>query len=109
MTSDSELGAEDLAPGDREFQQIFERATSAPFPQDPIEQLRLAIEAVFRLAGTASAPSTTATPPRSRTTSAPRSTSARMVFGNLGDDSATGVAMTRSGATGENRASRATT
>ena len=52
--------------------------------------------------GIPSAPSTTAVSTRSPTTGARPSTSCTMVFGNLGDDSGTGVAFTRDPNTGEN-------
>ena len=51
--------------------------------------------------GTASGPSTTGGRTRSPTTSARRSTSQAMVFGNRGDDSGTGVAFTRDPSKGE--------
>ena len=47
--------------------------------------------------GTASAPSTTATPPRSPHDLGTAVNICTMVFGNMGNDSGTGVAMTRSG------------
>ena len=52
-------------------------------------------------AGSASGPATTARARRSPTTSGPPSTSSSMVFGNMGDDSGTGVAFTRDPNTGE--------
>ena len=72
------------------------------FPQDPQEQLRLAIEAVFRSWNGERAriyrkmekiPDDLGTAVNVQT----------MVFGNKGDDSGTGVAFTRDPATGENR------
>ena len=72
------------------------------FPQDPKEQLRLAIEAVFRSWNGERAriyrrmekiPDDLGTAVNVQT----------MVFGNKGDDSGTGVAFTRNPATGENR------
>ncbi len=83
------------------YKAVFEDAVGSPFPQDPALQLELAIEAVFRswnskkaiayraindivgLIGTAVSVQT-------------------MVFGNMGDDSGTGVAFTRDPSTGEN-------
>ena len=51
--------------------------------------------------GTPTGPSSTGARSASRPTSAPRSTSCSMVFGNLGMDSGTGVAFTRDPATGQ--------
>ena len=84
------------------YQQVYRHHHGHPFPQDPFGQLELAIEAVFKswmqpravkyrqvegitgLLGTAV-------------------TVQSMVFGNMGDDSGTGVAFTRNPATGENK------
>ena len=73
--------------------------TGRDFPQDPREQMDLAIRP-SSTPGTPTAPSSTAARSASRPTSAPRSTSCAMVFGNLGMDSGTGVAFTRDPATG---------
>ena len=56
------------------YQQIVERHTGQPFPQDPTDQLRGAIEAVFRSWNGPRAPSRIATGSTSPTTSAPPST-----------------------------------
>jgi pyruvate,orthophosphate dikinase len=99
VVSDSDLGADDWRRVTAEFKAIIERRAGRPFPQDPREQIRLATEAVFRswngrravdyrnAAGIAHDLGTAVN-------------ICTMVFGNLGNDSATGVAMTRSGATG---------
>jgi pyruvate,orthophosphate dikinase len=101
VESDSDLGAEDWRRVTGEFRQIFERATQRPFPQDPMEQIRLATEAVFK-----SWNGKRAVDYRNAARIAHDLGTAvnicTMVFGNLGSDSATGVAMTRSGATGDN-------
>ena len=76
--------------------------SKAPFPDDPFEQLMSAIEAVFRSWNN----------PRAkvyrRMHDIPESWGTAcsvqaMVFGNLGDDSGTGVAFTRDPSTGERR------
>ena len=94
VTSDTELGAEQLA----EIAQKF-RAVATGFPDDPREQLRLAVEAVFR-----SWNGKRAHDYRNATGIAHDLGTAvniqSMVFGNLGTDSATGVAMSRNGGTG---------
>lgn len=101
VESDSDLGAEDWRRVTGQFREIFERATKRPFPQDPMEQIRLATEAVFK-----SWNGKRAIDYRNAARIAHDLGTAvnicTMVFGNLGMDSATGVAMTRSGATGEN-------
>ena len=102
VKSDSDLGAGDWKRVTQEFAAIFEQTTGRKFPQDPMEQIRLATEAVFK-----SWNGKRAVDYRNAAKIAHDLGTAvnicTMVFGNLGNDSATGVAMTRSGATGENR------
>jgi pyruvate, orthophosphate dikinase len=100
VATDSELGAEDWRRVAAEFAAIVRRAAGRDFPQDPEEQIRLAIEAVFRSWNGKRAVDyrNAAKIPHDLGTAVSLCT---MVFGNLGADSATGVAMTRSGATGE--------
>ncbi len=102
VESDSDLTAEDWHRVTGEFKAIFARATGSDFPQDPIEQIRLATEAVFKSWNGKRAFDyrKAAKIPHDLGTAVNICT---MVFGNLGNDSATGVAMTRSGATGENQ------
>lgn len=100
IIEDTELSAEDLQELAEEFMALVEQETGNPFPQAPKEQLEMAICAVFDswmnpraktyrdiheitgLAGTAV-------------------TVQAMVFGNRGNDCATGVAFTRNPSTGE--------
>ena len=101
---DTDLSAANLEDIAGRFLNIVEEATGRPFPQDPMEQLEIAIKAVFgswmikraidyrREFGI--------TPEMANGTAVNVCT---MVFGNMGDDSATGVAFTRSPETGENR------
>ncbi|MEO7794760.1 MAG: pyruvate, phosphate dikinase, partial [Thermoanaerobaculia bacterium] len=100
VASDSELGAADWRKVTDAFKAIVAREAGRPFPQDPREQIRLATEAVFR-----SWNGRRAVDYRNAAKIAHDLGTAvnicTMVFGNLGQDSATGVAMTRSGATGE--------
>ena len=93
-TSDADLTAADL----REVVAQFRRITPQ-FPTDPHEQLRMAVEAVFASWNGRRAVDyrTAAKIPHDLGTAV---NVQAMVFGNLGDRSATGVAMTRSGATG---------
>jgi pyruvate,orthophosphate dikinase len=101
VDSDSDLGADDWRRVTAEFREIVRHESGDEFPQDPIEQIRLATEAVFR-----SWNGKRAVDYRNAAKIAHDLGTAvnicTMVFGNLGNDSATGVAMTRSGATGEN-------
>jgi pyruvate,orthophosphate dikinase len=100
VTSDSDLPAEDLEYCAEQFKGIVERLSSHAFPQDPEEQLRLAVEAVFRswngrravdYRNAAGIAHDLGTGVNIQT----------MVFGNMGEDSATGVAMSRNATTGE--------
>jgi len=100
VASDSELGAEQWRQVAIRFKEIVHRVSGRPFPQQPIEQIRLATEAVFKSWNGKRAVDyrNAAHIPHHLGTGVNICT---MVFGNLGKDSATGVAMTRSGATGE--------
>jgi pyruvate,orthophosphate dikinase len=100
VATDSELTAEDFKTITGEFKQIVRRRAHRPFPTDPMEQLSLAIEAVFRSWNGKRAVDyrNAAGIPHDLGTGVSIVT---MVFGNMGDDSATGVAMTRSATNGE--------
>jgi pyruvate,orthophosphate dikinase len=102
VASDSDLTADDFQAITGEFKAIVERYAGRPFPDDPQEQLRLAIEAVFRswngkraidYRNAAGIAHDLGTGVNIQT----------MVFGNMGSDSATGVAMSRNATTGEAR------
>jgi pyruvate,orthophosphate dikinase len=101
VTLDTELTAEDLKKLIKQFKNTI-RMEGKTFPENPIEQLWGAIGAVFK----------SWMSPRAITyrnlNSIPENWGTAvnlqaMVFGNLGDDSATGVAFTRDPSTGENR------
>ncbi|MFN3286891.1 MAG: pyruvate, phosphate dikinase [Sphingomonadaceae bacterium] len=97
---DTELGAEDWQRLVAVYKGRIEAALDRPFPQDPHEQLWGAIGAVFR-----SWQSERARVYR-RLNDIPESwgtavTVQAMVFGNMGETSATGVAFTRDPSTGE--------
>jgi pyruvate,orthophosphate dikinase len=99
---DTALSAEDWESVVSEYKQAVERELGKPFPQDPNEQLWGAIGAVF-----ASWMNDRAKFYR-RMHDIPESWGTAvnvqsMVFGNMGDTSATGVAFTRNPSTGENR------
>ena len=100
--SDTDLTAEDWKSLIEPYKELIKRETGKEFPQDPYIQLEEAIEAVFR------------------SWNIPRAVAYRnhykidhnygtavnvqtMVFGNMGDDCATGVSFTRNPSTGENK------
>jgi pyruvate,orthophosphate dikinase len=91
---DTDLDAADLERLVRRFQEVVQEQTGAPFPQDPREQLDLAVRAVFSSWNTDRA----VLYRRQERISADLGTAVSvcsMVFGNLGEDSGTGVAFTR--------------
>ena len=102
VKEDTEISAEGLKSLIPVYKNIIKEVTGKEFPQDPYVQLQEAIEAVFR------------------SWNIPRAVAYRnmnkidhnfgtavnvqsMVFGNMGDDCATGVSFTRNPATGENK------
>ena len=86
------------------FLNIVKEKTGKPFPQDPYDQLELAIESVF---GSWSGKRAVDYRKEFNITKEMANGTAvnicTMVFGNMGNDCATGVAFTRDPATGENR------
>jgi pyruvate,orthophosphate dikinase len=98
---DTDLDAEDLAALIERFRAIYREHTGEEFPQDPKEQLRLSIDAVFKSWNGKRARDYR----RQNKISDDLGTAVNvvaMVFGNRGDDSGTGVAFTRDPSTGEN-------
>ena len=98
---DNELSVEALQELVAEYKEIIKSSAGELFPSEPFEQLRGAIDAVFRSWNTPRAiryrqinhiPHDWGTAVNVQT----------MVFGNMGDNSGTGVAFTRDPATGEN-------
>jgi len=102
VKQDTELNADDLKELVKQFKAFFKKQMKRDFPTDPMEQLETAIRAVFS------------------SWNIPRAIAYRnfykiahdlgtavnvqtMVFGNMGDDSGTGVAFTRDVATGEKK------
>ncbi|MHB0924491.1 MAG: pyruvate, phosphate dikinase [Bellilinea sp.] len=100
--SDTDLTAEDLKELTDMFKKVVRKHQGFDFPSDPMEQLKLAAEAVFR-----SWNGKRAVDYRNATKIAHDLGTAvniqTMVFGNTGNDSATGVAFTRDPATGEKK------
>ena len=102
VKQDTELTAADLKELVGQFKAFFKTKMRRDFPQDPMEQLETAITAVFR---SWNIPRATAYRnfykiPHDLGTAVSVQT---MVFGNMGDDSGTGVAFTRDVATGEKK------
>ena len=102
VTLDTEVPAEGLIALCEDYKKVYKKHTGKNFPQNPLKQLELAVEAVFKSWNT------------------PRAISYRhkdgirgllgtavnvqaMVYGNMGDESGTGVAFTRNPSTGENK------
>jgi pyruvate, orthophosphate dikinase len=97
---DTELTADDLQQVITAYKQLVQKKTGTPFPQDAMQQLEGARDAVFRSWNNARAihyrkmnqiPDDIGTAVNVQA----------MVFGNLGETSATGVGFTRNPATGE--------
>lgn len=99
---DVDLAAEDWKVIVDEFKKVIKETTGKDFPQDPHEQLKLAIEAVFSSWNIPRAISYRNYNKISHDLGTAVNVQA-MVFGNMGNDSATGVAFTRNPATGENK------
>jgi pyruvate, orthophosphate dikinase len=104
VSEDVGLSAKDLKDICERFLKVFEAHTGRPFPEDPYDQLEIAIKAVF---GSWSGKRAVdyrrqfnITPEMANGTAVNVCT---MVFGNRGNDSATGVAFTRNPGTGENK------
>jgi pyruvate,orthophosphate dikinase len=99
---DTDLSAEDLKQVVNKFKEIYRKETGTDFPRDPYEQLRMAINAVFgswfgeravkyrKLHGIPDNLGTACN-------------IVAMVFGNMGENSGTGVGFTRDPSTGEKR------
>jgi len=100
VEQDTELNVDDLKEIVEEFKELIKTETGSPFPADPKEQLKYAINAVFGSWNNPRAikyrqinhiPDDWGTAVNVQT----------MVYGNMGDTSGTGVAFTRDPATGE--------
>jgi len=99
--SDTEISADELKVLSEEFKKIVKSVLGKPFPDDAKEQLEGSIKAVFKSWNGKKAVS------YRRIEGIPDDWGTAvnvqaMVFGNMGDTSATGVAFTRNPATGEN-------
>ncbi|MDQ1420863.1 MAG: pyruvate, orthophosphate dikinase [Acidimicrobiaceae bacterium] len=99
VASDAEVPASSLADLVQEYKAIVLSVTGAPFPEDPIDQLRGAIEAVFASWDGARAKAYRVRERIPHDLGTAVNVQA-MVFGNRDDDSGTGVGFTRDPATG---------
>jgi pyruvate,orthophosphate dikinase len=100
VENDTDLTAEHWQRVSEEFKAIYHRHTTHDFPQDPFKQLKMATEAVFKSWNGKRAVDYRNAAGISHDLGTAVSI-VTMVFGNMGNDSATGVAMTRNGSTGE--------
>ncbi len=99
---DTDLGADTLKEVVEAYKGLVQKELGIPFPTEPWKQLSMAIEAVFKSWNGERA----ITYRRHEGISDSLGTAVNvqaMVFGNMGDDSATGVAFTRNPSTGERR------
>ena len=97
---DTELAPEDLKALVAEYKEIVSKNSDKPFPENPLEQLKLAIEAVFSSWGNDRAKTYRSL----NNITGLKGTAVNiqaMVFGNMGEDCGTGVAFTRDPSTGE--------
>jgi pyruvate,orthophosphate dikinase len=104
VKEDVGLSADNLKEISERFLRVFQEHTGRPFPEDPFEQLEIAIKAVFgSWMGKRAVDyrrEFKITPDMANGTAVNVCT---MVFGNRGNDSATGVAFTRNPGTGEDK------
>lgn len=104
VKTDIELEAPALKEATRAFMQVVKEKTGSPFPQDPYEQLELSIQAVFdSWMGKRAVDYRREFQITDEMALGTAVNICTMVFGNMGNDSATGVAFTRNPGTGENR------
>ena len=102
VKSDAMLPAESLRALCETYKSVVKSETGKEFPQDPIKQLRGAVEAVFRSWNGARAIAYRVREKISHDLGTAVNVQA-MVFGNRDDNSGTGVGFTRNAATGENK------
>ena len=102
LTNDADLPASTLKQLCAEYKGAVKAATGRPFPQDPMKQLRGAVEAVFKSWNGARAKAYRVRERISHDLGTAVNVQA-MVFGNRDDNSGTGVGFTRNAATGENK------
>lgn len=99
---DTDLTVEHLKEIIEKYKTLYLRETGDDFPQNPIRQLMIAVEAVFKSWNNSRAISYRNLYEISHEIGTAVNIQS-MVFGNMGNDSGTGVAFTRNPATGENK------
>jgi len=99
---DTQLTADDLKELVEDYKKIIKNEKGKSFPQDPREQLQMSMDAVFKSWNNkrAIAYRNIHDIPHNLGTAV---NVQAMVFGNMGEDSGTGVAFTRNPSTGENK------
>ena len=102
VSSDAQLSSSALRALCEKYKQVVKVETGRDFPQDPMKQLRGAVEAVFRSWNGARAIAYRVREKISHDLGTAVNVQA-MVFGNRDDNSGTGVGFTRNAATGENK------
>ena len=102
ITSDLDLDVEDLKLITKQFKDLYAEETGEDFYADPMEQLLSAVKAVFNSWNN---PRAIIYRELNEITGLPGTAVnvQSMVFGNMGENSGTGVAFTRNPATGENK------
>jgi pyruvate, orthophosphate dikinase len=102
VANDTDVPAEGMQELCESYKKVYQQSCGQPFPQDPYEQLALAIEAVFRSWNSKKAIAYRQIE-NIRGLLGTAVNVQSMVYGNMGDDSGTGVAFTRNPSTGENK------
>ncbi len=102
VSEDTQLSADDLKELSGQFKKIYKKETGKNFPNDPLQQLRLAINAVFDswFGERAKTYRNLNAIPHDLGTAC---NVQAMVFGNMGDNSGTGVGFTRDPSTGRKK------
>jgi pyruvate,orthophosphate dikinase len=102
VKNDTDVPVEGMIQLCDEYKKVFQKHFGKPFPQEPLKQLELAIEAVFKSWMQARAVKYRQVENITGLLGTAVNVQS-MVFGNMGDDSGTGVAFTRDPATGEDK------
>ena len=101
VKTDAEMNAEDWKVVTKQFKQIYKTYTHEDFPEDPYLQLKLGTEAVFKSWNSKRAHAYRDAAGISHDLGTAVNIQA-MVFGNISEDSGTGVAMSRNASNGRN-------
>lgn len=99
---DTELDINDLKKIVKKYKELFKKETGEDFPEDPEEQLKRAVDAVFSSWNNERAISYRKMNNITELLGTAVNVQA-MVFGNMGEDSGTGVCFSRNPSTGENK------